>query len=314
MKTPLFYRRMTVSRLRKIWSCETLPSIMTTKKLKPVNKIKVGRYRPEIHGWRTSHFMLDASDKIAVCGYNDRLNVTFIDLFSGLEPLASKEIYEPTDRIMWPRFLCFLEKAQLIATCSDRTLQLYKYEMKMPLDAAALNGEVTCMASREEHILIAFFQSRKVDVFDLKLKNIKTIFLEGMDGDWPFEITAIVDPNKIFVCTTLENKALQYNDHGFLRCKYNNLTRPELAPMSITVSKQLDQLFILWGKEHILVHSLGNNRLLYSFYVDNSHRIRINLESMLLTIGRMDGDINVYNPNSAKAARRKSKGDKTISC
>ncbi|PIK44584.1 hypothetical protein BSL78_18555, partial [Apostichopus japonicus] len=273
-------------------------------------------------GYKVSGMDMLDTGRLAVAGYNDTSNCSFIDLFMlKLDPdsqekpllLTSEPYYsdEFTEFGSKWRSVCLLDD-RLFLTCCRNTIALYDSSNGDLVNQGKLKGEVWCMTTRDGLVYVVLVGSNKVIVLDArKLRKKKTIILKGLeDGDCPWDIT--VSNNKLFICTEYYGaRVIMCNSEGEIEQEYRN-TQYRRA-RSITVSEEKGLISILWfGGEgrQVVVYSLSGGHssisgghssisgghILASFKVpDYSRRIRINNNiNRLFLVTETTGEVYEY--------------------
>ncbi|XP_071843390.1 uncharacterized protein [Apostichopus japonicus] len=246
------------------------------------------------------------STKVAVTGYNkDLAGTSFIDLFALNIPdssspvitrFYSKEFKNPS---RWrPRYVSFLDDSRIVTVCGD---QLDVFNIKtddIPTHSDLLRYRTAkCMTIREGEMFIGL-SSNEVIVFDFSLNKIKTITLEGLEGDYPLDITVYGD--NLFI-STVNDKAIRYNMEGVMLHEYN--TPVYLCAYSITVSSEFGLVFVsCWSipLAVVVVCSLSENHTLFTFPVIGEwlNRIRMNDVNRFMFTTTREGILSVYSTAS----------------
>ncbi|XP_071842509.1 uncharacterized protein [Apostichopus japonicus] len=267
----------------------------------PVHRTRLPRLTGE-GDWQLRDMTLD-STKVAVSGHNEDTGTSFIDLFALNIPdssspfitrFYSKEFKNPS---RWPsRCVSFLDDSRIVTVCGDQ-LDVFNIKTDDLLTHSDLlrDRKAICMTIREEEIFIGLF-SNEVIVFDFSLNKIKTITLEGSEGEYPVDITVYGD--NLFI-STFHGRAIRYNMEGVMFHEYN--TPGYLRAHSITVSSEFGLVFVLcgWLPVVVVVYSLSENHTLFSFRViDELFRIRINYVNRFMFTTTERGTLNVYSTAS----------------
>ncbi|XP_071815175.1 uncharacterized protein [Apostichopus japonicus] len=273
-------------------------------------------------GYNVSVIDVLDTGRLAVAGYNDKTNCSFIDLFMlkfdpdsqekplllTSEPYYSEEFTEFGSS--W-RTVCLLDDGLFLTCCKD-TIALYDSSSNGGMvKQGKFNGEAWCMTTRDGLVYVGLY-SYKVIVLDAReLRIKKTITLTGLEGDdCPDDIT--VSNNKLFICTVCDRRAYMFNSEGEIEQEYTNTQYRDAR--SITVSEEKGLIFILWMgggmSSQVVVYSLSGGHssisgghssisgghILASFKVpDNSCRIRINNNiNRLFLVTQATGEVYEY--------------------
>ncbi|XP_071822193.1 uncharacterized protein [Apostichopus japonicus] len=249
--------------------------------------------------------------RLAVAGYNDKTECSFIDLFMlqfdpdsqekpsllTSEPYYSEEFTEFGSEL---RSVCLLDD-RLFLTCCNDTIALYDSSNGGLVNRGKFNGEAYCMTTRDGLVYVGLTSSEVIVLDARELRIKKTITLTGLeDRDYPWEIT--VSNNKLFICTGRDDRALMCNSEGEIEQEY---THTQYSAWSITVSEENGLIFILWaGGEgsQVVVYSLSGGHssisgghILASFKgPGNFLGIRINNNINRLFLVTTTGEVHEY--------------------
>ncbi|XP_071843403.1 uncharacterized protein [Apostichopus japonicus] len=246
------------------------------------------------------------STKVAVSGYNQGTRTSFIDLLALNIPDSSSPFItrfyskEFKNHSRWPprRYVSFLDDSRIVTVCGKQLDVLNIKTDDIPTHSDRLrDGEAKCMTIREEEIFIGLI-SNEVIVFDFSLNKIKTITLEGLEGDHPEDITVYGD--NLFISTD-DDRTIRYNMEGVMLHEYN--TPDFQSASSITVSSEFGLVFVSCKYLHIavVVFSLSENHKLFTFRVIDEwslDRIKINDVNRFMFITTRRGTLSVYSTAS----------------
>ncbi|XP_071843394.1 uncharacterized protein [Apostichopus japonicus] len=269
----------------------------------PVHRTQLPRFTGEAR--RVLCDMTLDSTKVAVSGNNEDTWTSFIDLFALNIPDSSSPFItrfyskEFKNHSRWrPCCVSFLDDSRIVTVCGD---QLDVFNIKtddIPTHSDQLrDGTAECMTIREGEIFIGLYASNEVIVFDFSLNKIKTITLEGLEGDYPVDITVYGD--NLFISTS-NRQAFRYNMEGVMLHEYN--TSGYSSAFSITVSSEFGLVFVsCWlPVAAVVVYSLSENHTLFTFRVidDLLKKIRINDVNRFMFTTTARGTLNVYSTAS----------------
>ncbi|XP_071814611.1 uncharacterized protein [Apostichopus japonicus] len=252
-------------------------------------------------GYKVSEVDVLDTGRLAVAGYNDNTNCSFIDLFMlqfdpdspekplllTSEPYYSEEFTEFGSS--W-RTVCLLDD-RLFLTTTKNTIALYDSSNGGLVNQGKFNDNAWCMTTRDGLVYVGLDSNEVIVLDSRELRIKKTITLTGLVGlDCPIDIA--VSNDKLFICTFNGRRALMYNSEGEIEQKYTH--KQYRYAHSIAVSEEKGLIFILWlGGEgrQVVVYSLSGGHssisgghssisgghILASLKVpDNFMRIRIN--------------------------------------
>ncbi|PIK50181.1 hypothetical protein BSL78_12932 [Apostichopus japonicus] len=204
-------------------------------------------------GYKVSEVDVLDTGRLAVAGYNDNTNCSFIDLFMlqfdpdspekplllTSEPYYSEEFTEFGSS--W-RTVCLLDD-RLFLTTTKNTIALYDSSNGGLVNQGKFNDNAWCMTTRDGLVYVGL-DSNEVIVLDAReLRIKKTITLTGLVGlDCPIDIA--VSNDKLFICTFNGRRALMYNSEGEIEQKYTH--KQYRYAHSIAVSEEKGLIFILW--------------------------------------------------------------------
>ncbi|XP_071849793.1 uncharacterized protein [Apostichopus japonicus] len=299
---------------------------MATKK--PSVHATISRFTEQNGYYVQSVDVLDTG-RLAISGYSNEENNTFIDLFMfhfnpdsqektlllTSEPYFSEEFTEFGSKC---RSVSLLDD-QLFLTCCEDTIALYDSSSNGgPVNQGKFQGKAMCMTTRDGLVYVGLYSNEVIVLDSRELIIKKTITLKVRD--WPDDIT--VSNNKLFSTTGGRRNAFMYNSEGELKQTYSNS-----YAYSITVSEEKGLIFILWAsgrtrqvdvyllsvghssiyRDHSSIYgghssnnrghlSISRGHMLASFKVpDYSSRIRINSNiNRLFLVTQRSGEVYEY--------------------
>lgn len=261
-------------------------------------------------GYRVFHMDLQEDGRsLAVSGYSNKWD-SFVALCTLNSEPDSQEIKPPLTisqpwytkeftRVgrSWRRCVC-LNKL-LFITCLENTIESYDTKYGGLVTRKQINGQARCLALKNKCIFVGLYEP-KVIVFDLSLKQIKTIILRGFrDDEWLWDIT-VNENSDLFICTVKQARALMLNSEGGVEQEYNKPNQSYKIPWSLTISEKNSLTFILWGafggNRVVVVYSCAEGYSLVSCKVPRSSvRIRINVNvDRLFVVTENTGDVYEY--------------------
>lgn len=213
--------------------------------------------------------------RLAVSGFNNRTDDTFIDIFAlskdpnfrdvsslrSPRPYFSRE-FTKSEGSSWPRYVCLLGDSVFVTCCGD-TIELHDTEHGGLVNLRKFTRKASCMAV-DGRIYVGLYNSTDLIVFDLRLNQINRITLQRLrERDYPWDMT--VNNNNLFICTYHHyGRAFMSNTNGEFQHQYKKPNRQYWGAWSITFCEENGLVYVLWygggGKRVVVVYYFSQER------------------------------------------------------
>ncbi|KAJ8032710.1 Protein NLRC5 [Holothuria leucospilota] len=239
-------------------------------------------------GWKVYDLSLSLSGHIAVSGGNENTMRTFISIYnvkdsdSRDEPKViyckEFEVYSSQGVYYFARLISFVgsDDSQL-TSCLCNKLELFDVSKDEVLGSRLVDGRVSCIFGKEREILINFFQSNRIAVYDTPdLKEINSIILQGFgieDGCWPIDFTVVT--GRFFVCVGYDGEESNHKSlvleekSGKLVSELTKPTGTNWFAHCIEVCASLGVVAVVWCDSCYLDNELRFQVVFYSLLSKN---------------------------------------------
>lgn len=229
--------------------------------------------------WLLREIAVSSCGSIVVSGVNNTTYWTSIDVYSFADSrerpkiLYSKEFerYESEGRSYRTRLSSFVgSDDQTLVSCVGNKIEVFQVSTGEVIRFRKVNGSARSMSVRGNELLIGFFNSNKIIVYDVVgLDIIKSITLEGIkDGYWPYDMAAI--SGRIFFCEGrptpqgIERSLIYEDKNGTLLSELAKPSDEAWYVNTLTVCTSLDLVAVSWLDSFRRLPEVHNQIVFYS--------------------------------------------------